>query len=660
MTDTLPYGSWPSPISPSDLVGAGSVAADVRADGADVLFLRTTAETGARVVLCRRAPDGVVSEVSPEWMSVRSRVHEYGGGAWAVRGGVVLAVDFSTQRLWRLDGEPQPLTPAVEGAAVRWAAMEIDLDRGACFAVREDHRDDAAEPVTTLVRLSLSEETWGEIVVDGRRRELPRPPDDRAGDPSSPDFFSDPVLSPDGTRLAWAQWSHPAMPWSGASVWVGDLDEVGDVVASRRLGPAGGASFEPVWVDADRLAFLAEPGGWVLPHVAAADGSAAAVALAVDGIEYGGPAWMIRTRSMAATVDGTLVAVCHVDRTVRLAAIDPSGSKKPTYLGPPLAYAAGLAAFADGVVLQAGLPDLGQTVATVSEAGLTVLEEIGRRPPEECTPVAEPVSWTGYDGASAFGFLYRPVHPGVTAPDDELPPLVVTAHGGPTSAAIAVPRSAVAYFTSRGIAVLDVDYAGSTGFGRAYRERLDGTWGLADIEDCVAGARHLADEGIVDGDRLGIRGGSAGGFVVLAALAFHDVFSAGISLFGVADLALLAEETHKFESRYLDGLVGPYPASKATYDARSPLHHVEGIDQPLLLLQGSEDRVVPPSQAQVMHAALARDGKPVALVMFEGEGHGFREPASIIRAAELETSFLGQAWGYAPADAPEKVVIENR
>jgi dienelactone hydrolase len=593
---------------------------------------------------------------------VRSRVQEYGGGAWAVRDGIVLAVDFTTQQLWRLDGEPRPLSPAVEDAAVRWSAMEIDPVRGVCFAVREDHRKAGLEPVNELVRLSLDADSeLGTVVVAGRRRSTPRPSADDSGDPALADFVIDPVLSPGGTRLAWVQWSHPSMPWDEASVVVGDLDDGGDLHDLRRVGGGSGCTAgEPVWVDDDRLAFLSDPDGWSVPHLVGLAGDAGPVALTGGGSEYGNPAWVPRTRAMTRAPDGRLVAVRHVDGLGRLTVLDPDRPGETTDLSLPLVAATGLAPCGDGIVCEAGLTERGFATVTIGPAGeLDVVQARGATPDPAYTPTPEPVSWTGHGGETAHGFLYRPTHPSVSAPDGELPPLMVTAHGGPTSAAVAVPRHSISFFTSRGLAVLDVNYAGSTGYGRAYRERLRGTWGVADIEDCVAGARHLADTGVVDPARLGVRGGSAGGFVVLAALAFHDTFSAGVSLFGVADIALLAQETHKFESRYLDGLVGPWPAARETYDERSPLHHVEGIDRPLLLLQGEEDRVVPPSQAQVMYDALKARGRPVALVMFPGEGHGFREPASIIRATELETSFLGQVWGYQPDDDPEQVEIEN-
>lgn len=675
---SLPHGSWPSPISPHDLVASGGTMADPLSDGGRVHWLRTRPETGARVVLCRQEGDGSVTELSPEWMSVRSRVHEYGGGAYAVRDGVVVAVDFTSQRLWRLDGGARPLSAEVPDAGVRWSAMVLDAKRSACFAVREDHRDTACEPVNEIVRLPLEGDgsSTGDVVVPGRRRGLPRPDADDAGDPALPDFVSDAVLAPDGARLAWVQWSHPAMSWDAAEVMVGDLDEAGDLTAVRRAGGgAGHAATEPVWVDDHRLAFLADPDGFAVPHVVDVTDGSPPVALAQPSSEHGLPGWHLRTRAMTRVPDGRLVVVRHVDGVARLCVVDPDAPGPTGDLDLPLVAATGLAPHGAGLVCEAGLADQGFATVTITladrpaqggadrgadaEPELVVIETRGPVPDPAYTSAPEAISWTGHGGDAAYGFLHRPTHPDVVGPAGELPPLVVIAHGGPTSATHTVPRASTSYFTSRGIAVLDVNYAGSTGYGRAYRERLKGTWGVADIEDVVAGARHLADTGVVDGARLGVRGGSAGGFVVLAALAFHDTFSAGVSLFGVADLSLLAEETHKMESRYLDGLVGPWPAARETYEARSPLHHTGGISAPLLLLQGEDDRVVPPSQARAMADALRERRLPVALVLFPGEGHGFRDPANIVRAAELETSFLGRLWGYSPADGPEQVEIEN-
>ena len=670
------YGAWPTPVRPEDLSSSRGVPADPLADGDDLYWLQTRPESGGRVVLVRRTPDGTTTDLSPATMSVRSRVHEYGGGAYAARDTVVLAVDFSTQRLWRLDGEPRPLTVTTEGAALRWAAMEIDTHRGLCWAVREDHRDAHLEPVNELVRLDLdATDQTGVVVVAGRRRGSPRPDDDDAGEADLPDFVGEPVLSPDRGRLAWVQWSHPAMPWEAGAVMVGELDAAGDLSGARRVDELGGehSAGEPVWVDEDRLAFLADPAGWAVPHVVdvaqpVARPDAQPVALAGEGSEFGLPAWLLRRRAMTRVADGRLVAVRHVDGVARLSVVDPDRPGDLQDLDLGLVAAEGLYGYGDGVLCEAGFAETGRAVIQVDLASapgssgtgaVEIIQPRAEPPAAGWVPRAEPVTWTGHGGDPSYGFLYRPTHPDAHAPEGELPPLMVIAHGGPNGSTTPELKLDVLYFTSRGIAVLDVNYAGSVGYGRAYRRRLDGLWGIADIEDCVLGARDLAERGIVDGERLGVRGGSAGGYVVLAALTFHDVFTAGISRYGISDLSLLATETHKFESRYPHGLVGPWPAAAATYDARSPLHHLEGLRCPLLLLQGTEDKVVPPSQAEVLADALRAQQLPVAMVMFEGEGHGFREPAAVVRAWELETSFLAAVWGYEPADDPERVVVEN-
>ncbi len=654
---TLPYGSWPSPVgADARVAGAGVPACPTSDDGA-VHWLESRPESGARVILCRRDPDGSVTDLSPPWMSVRSRVHEYGGGAYVARDGVVLAVDFESQRIWRLDGdEPLALTPVVEGAAVRWSAMEVDSRRGVCFAVREDHTDATSEPVNELVRLPLA---GGEpvVVVAGRRRALPRPDADDAGDPALPDFVTDPALSPDGELLAWVQWSHPGMPWDAGEVWLARLDADGDVEESWRVagGTLGSSASEPVWLSSRKLAFLADPEGFAVPHVVDAEPVSTPVALvtAASGrlTEHGLPGWQLRTRTLAALDGGRLAAVRVVrgQERITLYETDPGADGEPTDLPLSVVAVSGLAPHGAGLVAEVGHATEGWTTVAVDPAGTSdVVARRGSVPEAAYLSAVEPISWEGHGGETAYGFLYRPTHPDHVGPEGELPPLLVMAHGGPTSATNTVPSARIAYYTSRGIAVLDVDYGGSTGYGRAYRERLRGQWGVVDVEDVVRGVQHLAAQGVVDGARAGVIGGSAGGYVVLAALAFHDVFTAGISYFGVADPSLLAQETHKMESRYLDGLIGPWPAARATYDARSPLHHVDGIDAPLLLLQGLEDRVVPPSQTTAIADALRSRGRPVEVVEFAGEGHGFRAPANIIRSAELELEFLGRCWGFEP------------
>ncbi len=647
---TLSHGSWPSPVAARDRVAGAGVPASPTSDAGAVHWLESRPETGARVILCRRGPDGVVTDLSPEWMSVRSRVHEYGGGAYAARDGVVLAVDFETQRLWRLDGEPVALTPRTPDAALRWSAMEVDVRRGVVYAVREDHTDPDVEPVNELVRLPLADGE-AQVVVPGRRRSLPRPDADDAGDPSLPDFVADPALSPDGAHLAWVQWSHPGMPWDAGEVWLGRLTPEGDVAESWRVagGALGASASEPVWLDSRRLAFLSDPDGVAVPHVVEAEPVSTPVAWAPATDEHGLPGWQLRTRTLAALPGGRVAAVRVVEGRERITVYDGTDATDGTDLPHTVTAVSGLAPHGDGLVAEVGHVTEGWTTVAVDPAhGSEVVARRGTVPDAAYVAEAEAVSWPGHAGDTAYGFLHRPTHPEVTAPEGELPPLLVMAHGGPTSATNTVPSARISYYTSRGIAVLDVNYGGSTGYGRAYRERLRDGWGVVDIEDVVRGAQHLADAGVVDGARMGVIGGSAGGYVVLASLAFHDVFSAGISYFGVADPSLLAQETHKMESRYLDGLIGPWPAARATYDARSPLHHVDGIEAPLLLLQGLEDRVVPPSQTTAIADALRARGREVEVVELEGEGHGFRKPENIVRTAELELEFLGRCWGFTP------------
>ncbi|GAB94568.1 dienelactone hydrolase [Kineosphaera limosa] len=732
MTDALPYGAWPSPVGLDLVVQGSGPPANPVADDKYVYWLATTPTSGSRVVLMRRDPDARAVELTGPQISVRSRVHEYGGGEFAARGGIVAVVDDVSGSLLRVaaNGATTPLTPAWPGHEVRYGAPMIDLVRQVVFAVREDHCDPTCEPVNEIVRIPLAGGPHeGDVIVPGRRRAL----DARGrsdGEPlEAPDFVLDPVLAPGGRRLAWVQWSHPAMPWTNTQIVVADLDRHGSVTGTRVVagrdprhaateaategeaaeGPPRVAATEPVWVDGHRLAFLQDPTGYCLPYLvdlqvdlqetpdtlagpaqaAAEGGSRAAARLLVDAefahSEFGLPAWTLRQRCLTRVDNGGLVGVRTVDGVARLCLLAPDAQS----LGQPgvardlsldLTAASRLAPCRGGVLCEAGFADRPRSVTIVPvhgpapgwrahlcESGTdslepTVVATRGPQLPQGCAPTPEPVTWAGHGAAPTHGFLYRPTNPRVTGPADARPPLIVISHGGPTAAAAPVAAASTAYFTSRGLAVLDVNYGGSTGFGRAYRQRLDGQWGVVDVEDCVRGAVHLADSGVVDGDRMAICGGSAGGFTTLSALTAptaSSVFSAGISLYGVGDLTALAHDTHKFESRYLDGLVGPWPQAQEVYRQRSPIAHADRLACPLLLLQGTQDKVVPPEQAHVMAGAVRAKDLPVALVLFEGEGHGFREPANVIASWQAQTSFLAQVWGYEPADDIPRLPIEN-
>ncbi|GAB78798.1 Dipeptidyl aminopeptidase/acylaminoacyl peptidase [Austwickia chelonae] len=651
MKKVLPHGEWPSPITAETLTRA-SCAPVPRTDGGDCYVLRTSPDTGS-IVHLTRLRGNTTEDISPDGFSVISRVHEYGGGEYAVRDGIVLAVERTTQRLWRLDNHPYPLAPQDKEARVRYAAMEIDPDRQIAWAVREDHRGDG-EPVNTLIRLRLDGQNPGHGTVPTLTC---RPGHDSS---TAPDFVIDPTLSPDGTHLAWVQWTHPHMPWDAAQVWVARIDDDGDLVDARPVaGQENAAATEPVWTDDTHLAVLDERTGWTNPYLIDIT-TGHDLPLHPVAEEYGLQAWVLREKAMTALPDGRLVAVRWIDGFAQPTLLDPA-ELTAADLGPRLALADHLSVGDGRVVMRAVHPDRpGEVIALDPDTGRTeTLWTYGQDVPDGYAPRPRPVHWAGHDGETAHGFLYLPTHPEVRGPDEEKPPLMVISHGGPTSSAIGGLDVAKAYLTSRGIAVLDVNYGGSTGYGRAYRERLTGRWGVVDVVDCVEGARHLADTAVVDGRRLAIRGGSAGGYCTLSALTFHDVFTAGVSFFGVSDLASLAADTHKFESRYTYRLVGPWPEAEATYVERSPIHHLDGLSCPLLLLQGTEDKVVPPAQARLMADAVRAKGLPVALIEFEGEGHGFREPAHVVRAQEAETSFLAQVWGYTPAEDIEPVMIEN-
>lgn len=610
-------------------------------DSGHVYWLEGRGAEGGRVVLVR---DGV--DLTPAPFNVRSRAHEYGGGAYTVAGDVVAFVDFTDQRVHLLSvdeqghhGAPRAITPESDGR-LRYADLRLDLVRRQLFCVREDHRGEG-EAVSTIVRLDLDGDNvdGGAVLVEG------------------PDFVSAPRLSPDGDRLAWVQWNHPDMPWDCTALWSATVSDEGLVGAQQVAGGQGVAVTEPLWSPAGDLLHLSDRSGWANLAAVHPDGSTAAVT-DVE-LELGWPQWVFDRPSFGSTADGTIVCSWFEDGRGRLGTV-VAGVLQPLDL-------AGVAF--DHVRVQ------GRTVVALvdhADRSRAVLRldldsgrsEVVRQESEVELPAGmlstpQSVSWTNTTGDTVHGVFHPPANAGFRAPEGELPPLVVRLHGGPTSMTVPAFSLDTAYWTSRGLAVLDVNYGGSTGFGRAYRERLRGRWGIVDVDDCSTGARALAEQGRVDGERLAIRGGSAGGFTTLAALTGTDVFAVGASYFGVGDLEALARDTHKFESRYLDGLVAPYPEGRDVYRERSPLHHLDGLSAPMILLQGLDDHVVPPNQATEMAEAVRAKGLPVAHLEFAGEGHGFRRAETIVRAREAEAYFYARIFGYVLADDVEPVDIAN-
>ena len=633
----LPYGSWPSPITAESLVSGAVGISEVQADGGDVWWSESRPDEGGRVAIMR-CRDREITEVTPPDAYVRTLVHEYGGGAWTVDGGELFYVDMSDQRLRRLTpgSEAEMLTAAPEAErGVRFADGRVTPDRRWLVCVRETHG--GPEPVNEIVAVALDGSQAVEVLW------------------SASDFVMSPRVSPDGTRLAWIAWDHPDMPWDDTALWVGDLGD--GALTDARLVVSNGAEAlcEPGWGPDGALYVCSDREEWWNLYLV--DGGDLELVAGGD-YEVATPSWVFGMQRWA-LLDGKPLVVAGYstgdrividdaellgidDTIVSIGALD---ARSVVYSGAGFAH--------EPEVVRLELPVDGPAVRTVLRPG----RDLGLDP--AFLPAPEAITYPTTGDEVAYGLFYRPAHPDHAGPDGAAPPLIVLAHGGPTAAARRQLQLSIRFWTSRGFAVVDVDYRGSTGYGRMFRRSLYGRWGVADVEDCVSAIRFLADRGDVDADRLVIRGGSAGGYTVLSALCFHDEFTAGASHYGIADLEALARDTHKFESRYLDRLVGPYPAAREVYEARSPIHHVDGFSAPMIVLQGAEDEIVPPNQAEMIVESLRDKGVPVAYLLFEGEQHGFRKSENVIRALEAELAFFGRVLGFDPADDLPPVEIAN-
>lgn len=632
-----PYGAWESPISALSVTRAGILFTDsLEVDGGTVYWAESRPAEEGRTVIVRRGADGSPQDVTPAGFNARTRVHEYGCGAYAVRDGEVYFANFADQRLYRhRPGEaPRPITPEPPlPAGIRYA--DLAFGNGFVICVRERHGE--GEATNELVRLPLDDGD-AQTIIGGH------------------DFLSSPRLSPDGRLLAWLAWDHPNMPWNGTGLWLAEMGPDGRPGEPRLV--AGGpheSIFQPEWSPQGVLHFASDRSGWWNLY-RLRDGEAEPVATVAGDV--GGPQWVFRLRRYAFL--GDAIAAIYTGPTgATLLIHEPGGATRA--LPAPGTWLSSLVAEGSNLYMVAGSPTAPYAVVRVD--AVTGETEVVRAPEgpgidPRYTSVPERVTYPTPDGPAHL-YYYPPANPDFEAPAGDLPPLLVVIHGGPTSAARPVLDPEVQFWTSRGFAVADVDYGGSTGYGRAYWERLHRRWGIVDVRDCALGAAHLADTDKADPARLAIRGGSAGGYTTLAALAFRHEFAAGASHFGVADLGLLARDTHKFESRYLDWLVGPLPEEEATYRERSPIYHAEGIDRPVILFQGLDDQVVPPEQAEIMAAALRQRGVPVAHLTFPGEGHGFRRAENIARTLEAELSFYGQVFGFTPAGNIEPVLVKG-
>jgi dipeptidyl aminopeptidase/acylaminoacyl peptidase len=644
---TAPYGSWASPITTGLVASEGGVSfayLDISEEG--VYWTEGRPEESGRSALVFRPHGGEPADVVPPGFNVRTRVHEYGGGAWFRDGRVVFCSSFDDSRLYRIDptadAEPRPITPeSPEPHALRYADGRVFAGGRLIVCVRELHGD--GEPVNELVVLPSDGSSEPRVVATGR------------------EFYAAPRPSPDDSSLAWLAWDHPHMPFEGTDLCVGDLAPDGSVSNERRVaGSEQESIFQPEWSSDGHLYFVSDRTGWSNLYV---ERKGEVRALTSEKAELGYPQWVFDLSRYAFLADGRIACIFTRAAIDGLELLDPQSGTLERVDLPYSSYSSpSLRSHGSRLVFPASSPT---EPAAVIELELdSGARKVLRRSTEleldkRYISVAKAVDFPGADGLISHGFYYAPANPEHSGPDDELPPLIVLVHGGPTAHVTTSLDLFIQLFTSRGIAVVDLNYGGSTGYGREYRDRLRGRWGEVDVEDSAAAARHLGERGDADAARVQITGGSAGGYTTLMAMAVRDEFASGVSYYGVADLVTFHGDTHKFESHYDAYLVGPWPEAADLYRDRSPIAHADSISDPLLLLQGLDDKVVPPSQSEVIVDALKRRGIPYAYIAFAGEGHGFRKAENVKRASEAHLSFLAQVSGFEPADEIEPVDVEN-
>lgn len=650
----IPYGSWPTPLTAEVVLSSAIGVGEIAVDGDDIVWSESHPEQAGRIQLVRRSGSGALAELLPDGFSARTRVHEYGGADWWTRQGVVWFANSSDQRLYRIgpDGgspvalSPEPQTPSGD----RYADGDVRADGTELVCVREHHSPDGRGAIDVINEL---------VTLDARRPSVPTPL------VTGPDFVAHPRFSSDSERLCWIEWDHPNMPWDGTRLKVRTL---GDGSETTVAGGAEESVVEPTWQADGSLVFISDRSGWWKLYRWDPVSGAVETLVEVDA-DIGLPAWSLGGSRYATLPDGRIVYAVSREGYDSLAVRHLDGSSEA--IPSPFSVIDEVRnAGEQDVVVLAATPMTETAIVRISLAGDEPSSETVRAPRDltrlgiDAGYLSEPeaIEFPTTGGARAHALFYAPVNRDLAPPPDELPPLLVIIHGGPTSQAHPQLALTVQYWTSRGFAVAAVNHRGSSGYGREYRNLLRGTWGVADVEDCMAAARHLASKGRVDPRRMGIRGGSAGGFTTLAALAREDTpFAAGADRYGIADLEVLAGDTHKFESRYLDQLIGPYPQERERYVERSPIHHLDQLRRPLIVLHGADDPVVPVIQSEMIVSALRANGAPVAYIVFEGEQHGFRQAANIRRGLEAELSFYAQVFGFElpPDEQIEPVEIEN-
>ncbi len=634
-------GSWRSPIT-SDLIVADTIGISSSSWHQGALFwVESRPQEAGRNVLVRRNEDGTERDINPAPYNIRTRVHEYGGGAWLLHEDALYFSNFADQQIYVQSLDEDTPSQLTHIAGLRFANGCIDVKRNRMICVIEDHRAEG-EPENYLGAVDLES---GDISVLTRGH----------------DFYSSPAISPDCEKITFMSWNHPDMPWDETIIWTSDLTENGALsepvhVAGGKKGTQKISAQQPTFSPSGELFFITDESGWWNIYRQGTTES-----ICPMEAEFGGPHWIFGMHSYDFLSASRLVCNYGAGNVSQLATLDlASGELKDIRL--PYTDLGGISLNGEMLTTGAASPvtfpelitvDLNLGNHEVFKQSTTLTLDQGY------FSVPETISFPTASDQIAHGFYYPPANKDYQATDEEAPPLVVMMHGGPTGATHSVLNLKTQFWTSRGFAVLDLNYRGSTGYGRAYRDRLFKQWGIVDVEDADYGAMYLVQQGKADGARLAIRGGSAGGYTTLSALTFTDTFKAGASHFGVGDLEALAKDTHKFEARYLDSMIGAYPDEIETYHARSPIHHVDQMASPCIFFQGLEDKVVPPNQAETMVAALTEKDVPVAYVPFEGEQHGFRIAANIKRCLDLELYFYGRVFGFSPADDIEPIAIIN-
>lgn len=620
----------------AETVGLGRIVID----GEDIYWIETRPMEGGRYVIMHWSPGGQVADVIPSPFNARTLVHEYGGGSFVIANGAIYFSNFSDQCLYHQTSgsQPRPITPE---ANLRYADGVIDHRWGRMICVREDHTNTTGEVVNSLVGINLNGSDGGQVLVSGN------------------DFYSSPKLNPDGSHLAWLTWNHPNMPWTGTELWVGEIMEDGSIGQTEQV--AGGIDesiFQPEYSPDGTLYFVSDRTGWWNLY-RWCDGRIEP--LCEMEADFGVPQWLFGM-STYTFESASRIICCYSQQGIwHLASLNTQTGELEK-IKTPYTSISFLQASSGQAVFLGGSPTEFNSVIRLdlSTQKLKVLRRSSKTMVDtDYLSMPQTVDFPTEQGLTAHAFFYLPKNCNYAAPPNERPPLLVMSHGGPTGATSSTLNLMIQYWTSRGIAVVDVNYGGSTGYGREYRHRLQGQWGIVDLNDCVNSVRYLVARGEVDPNRLAIRGGSAGGYTTLCALTFRDIFKAGASYFGLSDLEIFVKDTHKFESHYLDWLIGSYTEHRDLYRERSPINSIERLSCPVIFFQGLDDKIVPPNQAEMMFEALREKGLPVAYVPFEGEQHGFRCAQNIKRALDSELYFYSKIFGFDLADPVESVPIEN-